>query len=124
MEIRQAIEDFNARFVEAFNRGDAAACADSFGLTVLPPNQQTVRGRQAIEVLCKDMIEEVGGNASVNIVEVGSDGDLAYQVATYAFDGGPISDVGKFVEIFKRQADGSWKLHVTIFNSDKPPPEQ
>ncbi len=43
---------------------------------------------------------------------------------TYAFDGGPISDVGKFVEIFKRQADGSWKIHVTIWNSDKPPPGQ
>lgn len=123
MEIRQAIEDSNARFVEAFSRGDATACAESFGPTALPPNQKAVHGRQAIETLCKDMIEEVKGTASVTIVEVGSDGDLAYQMGTILFEGTGLTEVGKFVEIIKRQADGSWKVHLTIWNSDNPLPE-
>ena len=123
MEIRQAIEDDTDRFVEAFSRGDAAACAESFGLTALPPNQKAVHGRQAIETLCKDMIEEVKGTASVTTLEVGSDGDLAYQMGTYLFEGTGLTEVGKFVDILKRQADGSWKVHLTIWNSDNPLPE-
>jgi ketosteroid isomerase-like protein len=29
-------------------------------------------------------------------------------------------DQGKLVEIFRRQEDGTWKVYLTIFNSEKP----
>jgi ketosteroid isomerase-like protein len=32
---------------------------------------------------------------------------------------GPVEDQGKFLEIRRRQPDGSWLLAVDIFNSDK-----
>ena len=34
---------------------------------------------------------------------------------------GPAADDGKYIEIWKRQADGSWKIAYDIFNSDLPP---
>ena len=34
--------------------------------------------------------------------------------------GKTIKDHGKFVEIWKKQADGSWKCAVDMFNSDLP----
>jgi hypothetical protein len=32
---------------------------------------------------------------------------------------GPIDDAGKFIEIRKKQPDGSWPMAADIFNSDK-----
>ena len=122
METRQAIEKLNAEFIDAYNRGDIAEIATGYteDSAVLAPNQPTVRGRQAIETLFKGMIEEIGGTASIESVEVTDSGDLAYQWATYSLEGGEESDAGKFVEIYKRQSDGSWKIRLTIFNSDNP----
>ena len=122
MEARQAIEKLLAEFIDAYNRGDAAALAAQYteDCAVLAPNQPTVRGRQAIETFFKGMIEEIGGKASFEIVEVAEAGDLAYEWATYSLEGGKESDAGKAVEIFSRQADGSWKIRLTIFNSDNP----
>ncbi len=122
METRQAIEKMSAEFVDAYNQGDIAALATSYTEdgAVLAPNQPSVRGKQAIETLFKGMIEEIGGTASIGIVEMADAGDLAYAWATYSLEGGEQSDAGKFVEIYNRQADGSWKIRLTIFNSDNP----
>jgi uncharacterized protein (TIGR02246 family) len=124
MEARQAIEESNAMFVQAYNRGDAAACAANFleDGAILAPNQPAVLGKQAVEGFFKGMIEELGGTGAIEIVEVDAAGDLAYQSATYSFESNEGSDAGKFVEVYKRQADGSWKIRLTIFNSDNPPP--
>jgi ketosteroid isomerase-like protein len=124
MEARQAIEESNAMFVQAYNRGDAAACAANFleDGAILAPNQPAVLGKQAVEGFFKGMIEELGGTGAIEILEVDAAGDLAYQSATYSFESNEGSDAGKFVEVYKRQADGSWKIRLTIFNSDNPPP--
>jgi len=40
--------------------------------------------------------------------------------------GPPVTDRGKLVEVWKKQADGKWKTVADIFNSDLPlpaPPE-
>jgi ketosteroid isomerase-like protein len=34
--------------------------------------------------------------------------------------GNPVADHGKFVEVWKKQADGKWKVVEDIFNSDVP----
>ncbi len=122
METRQAIEKMTAEFVDAYNRGDAAAIAAGYieDCAVLAPNQPAVRGRQAIEALFKGIIEEIGGTHSIETVEMADAGDLAYQWATYSLGGGEVSDAGKFVEIYSRQADGSWKIRLSIYNSDNP----
>ncbi len=123
METRQEIEKNNAEFVDAINRGDAAAATTTGyaeDCAVLVPNQPTIRGRQAVEALFKGMIEEIGGTTSIKIVEVVDAGDFAYQWATYTLEAAEVSDAGQLVEVFNRQADGSWKIHLSMFNSDNP----
>ncbi len=51
-------------------------------------------------------------------VEVAGSGDLAYAIGTYAL-ARPAPDRGKFVEIYRRQADGSWKCVADMFSSDQ-----
>jgi ketosteroid isomerase-like protein len=60
-----------------------------------------------------------------NKVEVSRSSDLAYiqgiyQLTTKDAAGNPSIDRGKFVEVWKKQADNSWKVVSDIFNSDMP----
>ncbi len=122
MDIQQAIQQINAEFIELFEQRDATAIAAAYieDGAILAPNQKTHRGRQALEDFWKGFFDEIGGAANIESVEIAGEGDLAYQWATYSMEGGEQSDAGKFVEIYKRQSDGSWKIRLTIFNSDNP----
>jgi uncharacterized protein (TIGR02246 family) len=122
MDVKRAIEDKNAAVKNAYNRGDAAGCAAVFteDALFLPPNQPLLRGKKAIQELIQGWIDNIGGTMSNPMMEYAVEGDLAFQVATYAFKDTKTPDEGKFVEIFRRQPDGSWKIYLTIYNSDKP----
>jgi ketosteroid isomerase-like protein len=120
MDMKKVIEDKNATLKNAYDRGDAAGCVAVFleDAFMLPPNQPMLRGKKAIKELIQGWIDDIGGTISNPTMEFGVEGDLAYQVATYAFKDTKSPDQGKFVEIFRRQQDGSWKVYLTIYNSD------
>ncbi len=50
---------------------------------------------------------------------------MGYTIGTYELtveqDGAPMVTVGKYVTLWKKQADGSWKVVVDCFNADGPP---
>ena len=122
MDIQQEIRKINTEFNELYEKGDVAAVAATYveDGAILAPNEQAHRGRQAIEDFWKGFIDGIGGSVGIETVEIAGEGDLAYQWATYSLEGGEETDVGKFVEIYNRQPDGSWKIRLTIFNSDIP----
>ena len=92
---------------------------------VLPPNAPAVTGHGAIEAMFKTFppitafelrTEEVEGTA-----------DLAYVRGRYTMTMSPpgapaIADSGKYLEIWRKQADGSWKSVRDMFSSDIPLP--
>jgi ketosteroid isomerase-like protein len=49
-----------------------------------------------------------------------TEGDLSYRIGTYAITGANPPEQGRFVNILRRQADGTWKVFVSVFGSDKP----
>jgi ketosteroid isomerase-like protein len=56
-------------------------------------------------------------------VDVARSGDLGYVSGPYEFvmngpDGKPVTERGKFVEVWRKQADGAWKCVADIWNSD------
>jgi ketosteroid isomerase-like protein len=57
--VEQVIRDGTKRYVEAFNRGDAATVADFYteDAKVLPNNMEMVSGKQAIQQLWKTAME-------------------------------------------------------------------
>lgn len=122
MEAQEAVQKINAEFKEAYDRGDAAAVAAAYAEdgAVLAPDEPTIRGKRAIEESFNWVIKDIGGRVSIETVEVAAAGSLAYQWANYALKGGARSIAGKFVEVYNRQADGSWKIRLTIYNSDAP----
>jgi ketosteroid isomerase-like protein len=123
MNMKNVLEDFDAAYNEAFNRGDAAGCAAFFTEDVLlmAPDQPMTRGKKAFEEIYRSRMDKSsGGTHSNDLVEYGVEGDLAYQVGTFAISGTNPAEQGKFLNILKRQADGTWKVAVSMFNSDRP----
>jgi ketosteroid isomerase-like protein len=91
-----------------------------------PPHAPGLKGRAAIKTWLEQFPPLTAFKANNQIVD-GRD-DLAYVVGTYTMTiappgaPGPITDSGKFVEILRKQSDGSWLIAVDIFNSDLPIP--
>lgn len=123
MDLKKVLEDFDEGYNEAFNRGDPAACAAFFteDVILMSPNAPMTRGRAAFEEIYRARIQADSGGAHTNhLVEYGQDGDLAYQVGTYAVEGAEPAEQGKFLNVLKRQPDGQWKVAASMFNSDLP----
>ena len=123
MDMRKTLEDFHAAFSKAFNQGDAAGCAAFFteDVALLAPDQPMIRGRKAFEEAYQPRMDKNSGGTHTNkLVEYGVEGDLAYEIGTFAVTGVNPPEKGKFVNILRRQADGTWKVTVSILNSDGP----
>jgi uncharacterized protein (TIGR02246 family) len=113
------------------NSGNATAVAAVYATdaSLLPPNLPVQRGRTAIRAFWGGLLEAytVTFEISTDIIE--GRGDLAYEMGHYRFTAVPksksapgIADEGKYVEILKKQPDGTWKYAVDIYNSNLAPP--
>ncbi len=95
--------------------------------SVLPPNAPPATGKEAIRKLWSQMVESPGfaGSAQTTKLELSRAGDLAYSVGTYVLkkndlQGNPSTERGKWVLVCKKQPDGTWKVVIDIWNSDRP----
>lgn len=94
---------------------------------VLSPNQPAASGNEAIRKTIGGLLGLPGLSMKWRPlkVEVARSGDIGYLHGTYelSFDnpnGGRIEDHGKYVEVWKKQPDESWKCAIDMFNSDVP----
>src|SRR5262249_55516222 len=53
--------------------------------------------------------------------EVATSGDVGYTVGAYQLTANGTTEKGKYVTLWRKQADGSWKVKEDIFNSDEAP---
>ncbi|MFQ5652989.1 MAG: YybH family protein [bacterium] len=92
---------------------------------ILPANEEMVLGKQAVTEFWKkrpyNSIELVETQVALN-----GSGSIAYEVNTstfkYRLEGQePVQEgASKNVRIWKKQADGTWKLQVDVWNSSVP----
>jgi len=95
---------------------------------LLPPNERAATDKDAVRKTIADLYGLPGLVLSwqPTKVEVARSGDLGYSQGTYELtfndpSGKPMMDHGKYLEVWKKQSDGSWKCAVDTFNSDLPP---
>ena len=127
---KDAILAADAKFVQAYNAKDAATVATIYSedAAALPTNDYRADGRTAIQKLWQGGIDFGFTALTFNTQEVQEAGDWAYAIGVYTAKypdktGKMIDDVGKFVEIWKKGADGQWYLHRDIWNDDPPKPQ-
>ncbi|MFQ5651461.1 MAG: SgcJ/EcaC family oxidoreductase [bacterium] len=125
--LRTAIEAENAKFMAAFNRGDAAGVAALYTekARVGPPNSEVLQGREAIQSFMQSGFTAGLKDLTLTTVSVDGSGDTAYENGTYTLKIAPegqaaMTDSGKYLAVWKQQADGGWKLHTDIWNSSLP----
>ncbi len=126
--VRAQIEQAAARFGETFNRGDVVALAAMYdtGAVVLAPNAPPMRGRQNIEALWAGARQQGFRTLNLTVNSVELIGDHAIELGSYTLvvqpSGQPeMTDRGKYMVIWKRQADGTWRLYRDMFNTSMPP---
>jgi uncharacterized protein (TIGR02246 family) len=116
--VREAIDQGNQAFVEAFTAGDAKAVADLYtdDAKVIAPGAETATGRAAIEAHWAGAIASGMKVLRLQTAGVESDGALAVEDGTAVLadkDGKEI--MSRYVVVWKR-GDGRWRLHRDIFN--------
>ena len=91
---------------------------------VLPPNQSMVTSKTGIRNLWKGFLDSLTDiNWKTTHVEMAKSGDMGCLIGTYALtmkDG--TKDTGKYCEVWKKRADGEWKVTADMFSSDLPAP--
>ncbi len=121
--IAEEIAAANAKFMDAFNRGDAAAVAALYTEdgAILPPNAEIMRGRAAIQAFWQAVMNMGVKSAALTSVEVEDHGGTAIEVGQYALSGdaGQLLDAGKYVVIWKH-VQREWYLYRDIWNSSRP----
>ena len=97
---------------------------------VQAPNEKKVVGKDAIRKMISEMysLPAVAMSWQPEKVEVAASGDLGYTTGSYQLTmkdekGIPNTDNGKYLEVWKKQTDGSWKVTTEMFNSDLPVPQ-
>jgi len=124
-----AIKEMSTAWGQAVTKGDVAALAGQFAddAVRLFPNAPVIAGKAAIA----ETIQATSDRYRQEETDVAEDvhvvGDLGYAVGTYVYRAtakvpgeAVIEDKGKYVSIFRRQSDGSWKIIIDIPNSDLP----
>jgi ketosteroid isomerase-like protein len=105
-----------AAYVRAYYAEDAI---------VMAPNEKALRGHAAIEPWFKALPPL--SDVAFATEEISGSPDIAYLRGRYTFTVTPTGvaamvDSGKFLEIWKRRPDGSWRNAIDAFNSDLPLP--
>jgi ketosteroid isomerase-like protein len=123
-----AIQNTDAQWAKAAASGDVDATVSYYSddASLLAPNAPIASDKQSIRAAWASLLTP-GTSLSWQTTKVGvaRSGDLGYVIGVYQMttkdaQGKPVSDRGKFVEVWKKQADGNWKTVADIFNSDLP----
>lgn len=127
--IEKALRDLDGQWSAAAGAKDLDKTISYYAedAMVLPPNSSSATTREAIRNTWKDLLASPGVAISwkATKVEVAKSGDVAYTTGTYELtmndaSGKLINDRGKYVEVWKKQGDGKWKVVADIWNSDLP----
>jgi len=112
---------------EAYASGDAARLAERYDdhAVSMPPGLPTLASRSVIEADFKAFFESNTATHRTSDADRRITGDFAIERARYEAtirprDGGAaVREAGKHVVVYRRQADGGWKVFWEIWNSDK-----
>jgi len=121
-----ALNKLTAAFEAAYNAGDAVKVASMYteDAVLMPPDEQMVKGRSAIEARLKSDMQK--GKVTLRLTPTSSaiSGDHAHEAGTSTValpDGRTLNE--KYLVVYKR-VGGEWKIAFDMWNSNTPPTQK
>lgn len=94
----------------------------------MEPDRTSIVGKENIQAFFAPQFELFNINVAIyGDTEIQVAKDMAFSRGTYTLSitskqGGPTTTLdGKWLDVEKRQADGSWKIYIDMVNFNKPP---
>lgn len=124
----QAIKDAIAAWDKAWNAGDCETLASFYtaDAIAMAPNVPAARGVNTLRASCKKDFDQFREENRSIVENVRVSGNLAVARGTQEASttpkagGASVRDKEKWIVVFLRQQDGSWKMLWEIYNSDLP----
>ena len=129
-DAEKAVRAVDAEWMKAGDAKDAERFASYYAedAAAMFPNTPQLNGPAAIKEGIQGAFATPGFSlvATATKYVAAKSGDLVYTQGTYKTTGTDakgklMTDTGKYVVVFRKQADGAWKVVADIFNSDLPP---
>ena len=125
-EVTRIIQEMDREFERNVEAKDANALVAAFyaeDAEVFAPGQPVVSGLAEIRQLWGGFLP-ILSHLALHTTRIEASGNLAYGSGTYEMsltppEAPPIEDSGKYVVVYRRQADGSYKVVADIFNSSR-----
>lgn len=130
-QVRKVIEEMTKKSEHDLLAGivDTSLANYSEDAVSLPNNGPMLMGKEAIRSYTRQMLSLGTKFTNVKFVttDVQTSGDLAYEIGTYAMTmqippGGEVAEEGKYLTVYEKAADGTWKIKVETFNINGKPP--
>ena len=124
----EAITNMSKARAEAFNNSNAAEIASHFteDAVLMAPGAEASIGQEAVQAYYQAIFDAYVPELSSHYEEVEVSGDLAYGrglaevTLTPRKGGAPTTSTSKYLNILKRQPDGSWKTTHDVWNGNEP----
>ena len=127
-EMKKNIDDWNNQLSEAMMKGDNEKILSFYAddIISMPSYQPMLEGKEALKNAM--MMDANSGNKftkfKMTSKKLLSEGNLLVDIGTYELSMDiqgmeePYNDRGKYVTIYEKQDDGSWKIKVDTWNSN------
>jgi uncharacterized protein (TIGR02246 family) len=112
--------------VAAFNGGDAAAAAEAWAddAKQFAPGAPPAVGRDAIREGIR-AVQQMSPQLELRSTDVLVEGNVAIETGTWSVKlqtpNGAVENGGPAVRVWRRGADGVWRLYRDTWNSEQPP---
>lgn len=128
--VRQSIEQANAKAGDALKRGDTASFGADYAddAIMIMAGAPPVRGKAEIKKAMVEMSNAIKlTDAKFTTSQLDIAGDYAIETGTYELTGTPTgakaasTTKGNYVTVWKKQADGSYKIYRDAGGDERPP---
>lgn len=127
----EAIAAVSAQFQAAENASDIEGMLSLFAddLVILSPGAPELSGSERIAAAMRAFHAAFAVQVEYTSQEIAAFGDWGFDRGTEQFTltprsgGAPISVRGKYLWLYRRQPDGSWKQSRVMWNTSEPPPK-
>lgn len=126
---RAEIDSLGRAWEEAANTAQIERLIEIYApdAVILPPGGPVIEGSETIRELFRQEFERFDTKLAFTTQEIEVAGDMAFRRGRYVWRGTPrlsgqtVETTNKFLEVWRRQPDGGWRIAVDMWNPAESP---